>query len=364
MRSATLVFSSGHKFLGRSLLIGFLASFFACDLLPSRRVEQPSATLWPDNTLPLNRVMRPVKWDSIWAVDPKAMGAPETLTIGPNAFYPYRIRANSMGEYVLTYPGPQIIAYDLAGKQRWVDQIQHGSAIKPAPRDIELIGDSTLVVVDAETRLVTWLRTLDGALLHNAKFGPKDQPDQIAPIKGNAVVVWTLGEDIPFFVLDTNGRVMGRHAFPWSGYGSLTPIARQGITAGNGRGQWVFGFTQGDGWFGFSGMNALPYSGRYVEHRPFPSVEVRNSGDGKSMHARHFTPCSACDIILVGDTVLVLAGANGHPGTIVDRYRFANGRYLDSYLLPTTATHIAVYGDMMYLIGTDSLPRVYGFRHR
>jgi hypothetical protein len=180
--------------------------------------------------------------------------------------------------------------------------------------------------------------------------------EQMAPLRNGNIVLLTMSPESAFAVLDPAGRVERRFSLPWRGFAALDPLVRQGFMAAR-DGQWVFGFSVGDGWYAYTGTSPARFSGRYVEHTDFPRMETSADGSTTVAQLQGYNACSGCSLSVSGPLLWVHFGGYGEsPRRTLDRYEMSTGRYLDSYRLPTQAKAVEVDGDRVYAIVEDPYP--------
>jgi hypothetical protein len=302
----------------------------------------------------LERTYAVAKWDTVWRVGGDAQDS--TL------FKPFLVAASEDMVYLYDAGVQRLTALSAVdGSIRWTfGRAGAGPDEFRGVRDIKAVPGGGVAILDPRNNRIVELDAA-GAVRRRIPIESVGHAEQLVPIENDRFVLLTMTPDSAFAVLDAGGRVVDRMSLPWAGFAKLDPIARQGYLAGRG-GQWVFGFSFGDGWFAFDDVSPRSFTGRYLEHTEFPELETTGQGATKMAE---YSSCSACSIAFSDSLVFVHFGGYGNtPKAIVDRFRFVDGKYLGSYQLPLRATVVEVDQDRVYALAEDPYPVLLALRPR
>ena len=115
----------------------------------------------------------------------------------------------------------------------------------------------------------------------------------------------------------------------------------------------------GNGWFGFEGLSAQRFIGRYVEHTDFPGLVVTTSANRRVTRIASQVACSACSMILTDSSLLVHFGGASHDRfRILDVYDWDTGEYRKTLKLPRWADRVDAFGNRFHLLFADPYPQV------
>lgn len=186
-------------------------------------------------------------------------------------------------------------------------------------------------------------------------------PASLAALDNGSFVIYSMDTSRPFVIMDKH-RELEDIEFPWTPFGDLLPLERQGkmITLGDG---WVFGLTTGNGWWHFpADKRARAYP--YAEHTEFPIVATQVSDGGSRTQRRLVDPVyAAWGLAARGDTVFVhFSGRTQYQLSVVDLFLVQDGSYLGSIRFPGPVTHFSAGVDRSYVIRTDILSSVSAIR--
>lgn len=223
-------------------------------------------------------------------------------------------------------------------------------------RDVALSGDDVVSLLDVRTGRIVRLSS-DGRNVGATPLPATGRAEQLQPLADNKYTLLSVIPTQQFITIDSTGAILSAVPTPWAGRDDLSFLATQGVRANEGE-RWVYAFTFGSGWFGFDKGRLMDYTGPYLEYIPFPEVEE------SAMRARlKATVRSALDVALAGDSVLILfAGQSDRAGRLIDTFRFQDGSYLGSQLLPFTAVKLTTCGRSLVLLSRDPYPRVFILR--
>jgi len=256
----------------------------------------------------------------------------------------------------------RVLAVNAAGLPSWEipaasePDLALGSAI-----DLKTASNGDLYILDAENSRIL-IVSPSGEIVARVPLPKSPRAFQIAPLADDRVLVLpVVGSKLTVF--DRSGKFVRNLNLPWPAFENLNPLARQGVTVGNGDGVWVFAFGVGDGWFAFHGSQPLGYIGKYVEYRPFPEVSVRKEGNVTDMTFPEYAPCTACAVSLSDSSVFFLAGgSNQSMREVVDEFSIQTGAYLRSFRLPDAMTTIAITNGIYYGITKEEKPQLLALR--
>lgn len=298
------------------------------------------------------------RWDTLWTA---GSGAGDSVLLNPRL-----LAASDSGLFVWDDGGHQVLAYGLDGRLRWrVGRKGSGPEEFKNVRDLKVMPDGGLLLLDPANSRVSRVGA-DGQVEGGVPLRGVGHAEQLGALPDGRVLLLTMDPQRPFVVVDSTGGIAARPAIPWRGYDALDPLARQGLIAGSGDGRrWVFGFGIGNGWFAFDGTEPRGFSGRYVEHTPFPVLEKKAEGNTVTTEMTGYNSCSGCSLSLSGDTMYVhFGGYSRDSKALLDRYDVNGGKYLGSYRLPFRADAVAVGPDRIYALVNDPYPAILALRPR
>lgn len=311
--------------------------------------------LWEGSAGPtLERRFSAEAWDTLWSL---VSGASDTTLL-----HPYNIYAAERTLYVFDIGAQRLLALDYEGRRRWsFGRKGAGPDEFRNVRDVEVGADGLVYLLDPQNNRVVVMDDAS-AVRRRIRLDGIPHAEQMVPLPDGRVLLVTFQPDSPLVVVDTAGTRSGYVEFPWKGFTSVPPLARQGwTTLGPDSRSWVFAFMLGDGWFPFRELRPGRYVGRYVDHRPFPPVEEDESGAGFVQ----YTPCTGCDVAMDDSSLYVLSGGTDQTRRgVVDRFRLRDGAYVDSYRLPWAARRIAVREGSFYVVVDDPAPAIFALRPR
>lgn len=227
--------------------------------------------------------------------------------------------------------------------------------------DLRVDRDGAVVVLDSDNRRLTRIspqgRRLSLTPLPDGYWrGLAPQPDGSWIISGN-------DPERPFLHLASDGTTARRFPVPWEDFSRLSYVQRQGRVVASPDGRWIFAFLLGNGWFPHRGVEALSYVGQSIEHMAFPAVVVTRSRGERVTALPARTNCGLCEGTIRGDTLMMLFGGPGRlANSVLDQYRWDDGTYLGSVILPQPATGLAMSGDILLLNVASLEPRIQAFR--
>jgi len=254
----------------------------------------------------------------------------------------------------------QIVCFDAAGRRLWTQgKAGGGPGEYRNVRDFKLGPDGNLWILDPGAARVTRVDTL-GRYLDSRPMRTVSHSEALVPLRDGRVALFPPRAEHDIALLDGAGEPAGFDSIPWDSYRRIEYISRAHHTAVDPvSGRWVFGFAYGNGWFGFDSTGGSERR-FYVEPTRFPAVVQKVTDGGRTIETRlSRTDPSAVGLALQGDTLFVLFGGQGRElGRNLDLYDLASGNYLGSYLLPIKSDEIAVAGNRIFVLTTESAPRV------
>lgn len=315
--------------------------------------SQAAVSLWSGPQADGERTIATPEWQDVWTIGeggspllahPRLLAAGDTMVVWWDDY---------------TYQLAAVDARD--GSALWlVGKKGEGPEEFSDVRALQIDGDGSVVVLDVGNRRLSRISPLGQPI--GATRLPEGFWNGLALLDDGTVVI--AGDaDVPFVTLSASGQVVGSIEVPWDGYKRLAFIQRQGALVPGRGGRWLYSFQLGDGWFPFDGLESLNYLGHNIEHMEFPPVVVSGSRRESTTTLSGVTNCSACDGMIRGDTVVFLYGGDGKwANSILDQYRWSDGAYLRSLVLPQPAREFAWSGDILILNVNSTTPRMQAFR--
>lgn len=305
--------------------------------------------LWADDSNGEGRRFLDAQWDTVWVQG----GAGDTILANPSV-----IRASSTGVYVLDRSIHRVTALDSLGEAFWSFGSRGGGPNEfQNPRDMRVDASERVLVYDPGNMRIVALDP-NGKPIARIPLGDVMEGDQMLPISESTILIATYGHETPMVVLNWDGAVVARFDLPWGEFGQLSAVTRQGLLFGQDQ-AWGYGFSMGNGWFGYEGLAARPDTGRYVEHTPFPILVQSSSGNTSVRRLAQLVSCSACTIVLDEGTLYVhFGGETELMQRLVDTYEWESGDYLGTLLLPRWAETMDVRGRRFYLGFSDPYPQL------
>jgi len=327
----------------------FVAATSGCD--PD--VQNRSSAGAPESQRKQERAMIATEWDTLWT---SGGATRDTLLLNP-----YLISASQNGVYVFDGGASRLIAFRPDGSVGWTfGRSGAGPDEFGGVRDLKVGADGELFVLDPRNARIVRLDAM-GTVRARIPLSAVGHAEQLAAIDRERMVLFTMDQQRAFALVDTTGAVRERFSLPWVAFDALHPIARQGLMVPGRGGEWIFGFSIGDGWFSFDG-SAPAGSARYIEHTEFP--EIRTTPEGGSRMAE-YSACSACSAGVSDSTLYIhFGGYTRHRQSVVDLYSLNDRTYRGSYLLPIKATMISTAGDRIYALRDDPYPMLFALRPR
>lgn len=310
---------------------------------------------------PAERRIAETEWRTVFRVGGSLQ---DTLLLEPA-----RIAASGAGVYLADRHGGRVLRFDSAGRLLWSFGRKGGGPDEIAhPRALKLDRQGRTWLLDVRNARVLVLSPDGRPVLRVPLDAVGQLADDLVPLSGDEALLWVLDARRPFVRLASDGRVVERIPFPWSGYARLHPMSAQ-LTLGNhpASGRWAAAFGMGDGFFGFDAPVRPAYRGRFVESIGFPEVVEHRSGTRLGVTETVTTLAdpdfAAASVALSARRLYVLfRGRTEHRGRIVDVYDLADGGYLESFLLPRPVTQMAYGGGTLYATFDDPFPTLVAWR--
>jgi hypothetical protein len=302
------------------------------------------------------REVAPAQWDTLWV----AGGVDDSVLLNP-----FLLSSDGQRLFVYDAGGKRVVALEATGGQFLWEFGSEGAGPDEfrGVRDLKVDGSGGVYVLDPRNNRIVHLGR-SGEVINRIPLSAAGHAEQLAPLGGGRVALLTASADSPFVVVNESGTVEHRVAIPWAGYSRLEGLARQGYIAAR-EGRWAFGFSMGNGWFGFEGDESLGGTGRYLEHTAFPRVLVNDGPTGTIKQFAEYNPCSGCSLALADSILYVhFGGFSDARKRVVDLYRFDDGTYLRSLRLPNEAVVIEVVGDVFFVLTDDPFPSITSLRMR
>lgn len=297
---------------------------------------------------PGERAFQEVGWDTVWSVG----GRDDTLLHRPSALRPHR-----EGLVVWDQGRFQVLAFDEEGELEWRfgAEGEGPDEFQDVP-DLQVATDGRVFVYDHANQRVTVLRP-DGAVERRVGLADVPRSNTLA-VPGDTMLAFvSMSSPVdPLQVLDLDGNEVFRGDFPWDGFTNLSTISRQGRAHSLGD-RWAYAFLITNGWFGFEGLESMDYFGGFVEHQGLPTVVERRSRDETNQRLAERPRCTAC-ALSISDSLLVVhhGGHSDHARALLDLYRWDDGTYVGSRLLPGSVRQAMAVGDLVYTLEEDPFP--------
>lgn len=313
--------------------------------------DVPAEPLWTEGAG--ERTVVDVELESLWRIG----GESDTLLLRPGV-----LTARSDGVMYYDFADAKIVALDAFGEPEWhFGQEGDGPGEFRLVRSLQSLPDGGVLAYDAEAARLTILDREGGSIQEVRLPGNVDRGDAVVRDDSGAYRLITYSPAAPLVTLEPDGTVR-RAAMPWEAFERLHVIDRQGVVVSQGD-DWAYLFSFGNGFFSFHGSEPLPYLGQFVEHVDFPRLVTTRSASSETTTFAGLPVCAACAAALSDGVLYVLfGGGTADNGRVVDRYRFQDGAYLDSFRLPERYKAIALKGDRLYALIEDPYPEIVAYR--
>lgn len=274
---------------------------------------------------------------------------------------PFRLAASPAGVHLLDYYPKRVLHYGHDGRRMWsFGREGAGPDEFRDPRDLKVDTAGRTWVLDPANARVVVLQH-DGSVLRRLPLGSlQNAPREMVPgTDAGALLMADVRGENPLVRVDSAGRVLGRDPFPWKGFSRMEYLATQVISASSPwTGDWVMAFRMGDGFFTYT-REAQGRRGWFVEHVPFPEVEVTRNGGTTTWRHREPPVVAAVSVTLSPERVYVLFGGTTRDrGKLVDSYSLRDGSYTGTYRLPRGVSEIAWYDGGLYTLADRPYPEL------
>jgi hypothetical protein len=273
---------------------------------------------------------------------------------------PMTVVANAAGVFVSDIAAHRVVHFTREGELQWIfGRSGAGPAEFQSPRDMRVDSRGHVWVLDVQLGRATII-TSEGALQRNINLEIDSSPTEIIPLPDGSAVVIAESRTHPIVRVDSTGRVLSRHAFPWEPFARLSGLTTQFLTASDpGGSDWFAGFSLGDGFFAFRDAEWQGYTGWYVEPVPFTMPTVTKRGD-MTMTRFEKRPVGAAISVTLSPQYFYVQfdGTSEHRMRVVDRYSRQDGSYSGSFLLPYPVTRIHWHDGGLYVLRSAPYPEL------
>jgi hypothetical protein len=337
-----------RKLLPVVALVALVPLAGACDRSGGSADAIPAASYDPER-----REIVVQQWDTLWAYG----GVQDSLLLRP-------FLLSGAEERLFVYDGGarRVLALDAGtGRLEWTfGREGAGPDEFRGVRDLKADGEGGVYVLDPRNNRVVHLNA-SGQVARRIPLTAVGHSEQLVPLPDGRFVLLT---DSAFTVLQEGGDVERRIPLGDEAIYGLHPIARQGYLAVDGD-DWAFGFSFGNGWFPFRGVERRPHAGRYVEHTEFPEIRLTQTPQGPFAAMTEYNACSACSLALSEGLLYVhFGGYEDAIQEVVDRFELATGRYTGSLRLPVRAKVIEAVRGRIYLLFDEPYPTLLAIEPR
>lgn len=220
---------------------------------------------------------------------------------------------------------------------------------------VDKLGDA--VLLDVELRRITVVGA-DGKLRYSTQL--QRGAEQAVPLGRDSFVVFDPHDDDAILsIVDSAGEDQVTIPMPWDGYTKLDRLVRSGVYLQGFRGSsWVAAFSNGNGWFSFTGAKPESFVGKYIEHTDFPLV--KSTKDARLMVQPEYSAQS----LSVSDSLLyvLFAGLSDKAYRLIDEYDLRNGSYRGTLELPKPVAGIAQQDGDVYVVFNTPYPTIQRLR--
>lgn len=263
------------------------------------------------------------------------------------------------GVSVIDHFAKRVEHFDHAGRLAWTyGQEGQGPDEFRDPRDIKVDADGRVWVLDTRNSRLTVLGKDGSPVLRIPLHQVGRTPVGFVPLAGDEAYIMVPDPQAPLVRVAADGRVLERRSFPWPRYGEFSFLATQFITAAEpASGRWVAAFSVGDGFFTFEASEPRGGRHRFVEPITFPQVIQERDGERTITRTAERPTFAAMSVTVSPERLYVLfAGTSGNANRVVDSYSLADGRYVESFLLPGTVDSITWSDGGLYVVHNDPFP--------
>lgn len=212
-------------------------------------------------------------------------------------------------------------------------------------RSIAFTPTGEILIFDVAAQRVTFL-TRDGKLRTTVVL--EDRLDQVVPwTDGKLLGIAPFRKGSPFVVIRDDGQMVTSLEVPWDGFSDLHVLLRSGYIASDpGTASAAFVMIHGDGWFAVGEQPGASYLGRYVEHLEMPSVMEKPD----MQQIIGGTIAGQAVSVRDGIVTILYEGGSAEARRWLDQYRFSDGSYVGSRLLPRRISGFSSAPDGSYFI--------------
>ena len=315
-----------------------------------RLIEAPALFSSSDN---VEREPSGVEFDTLWAYG----GPSDTLLANPRLLR----QDGAQGLVVFDVRNQAAYRFGKDGELLWSWGTKgEGPGEVMNVRAMDVGADGSIVLVDSRNRRVVRL-SADGRLLGETPVRARSSyVAWVAALRGGrlAVAEGTFG---PLLAL-WDGEDVTAAELP--GLGEPQPLLHQGELVRWCDDDWVYGFSNGNGWATFRaahGRGVFPY----VEHSDFPKARQVRQGNTVRTQMTARPVETGRSLSVVGDTLFVLFGGETATGWVLDKFNLHTGAYLESDVLPHFANLGVVSKDRAFTIETwGAYPRIVALARR
>lgn len=275
---------------------------------------------------------------------------------------PSRLSATKDGVTLIDAYPMQIKRYGHDGASKWVfgregggpGEFRHLTDLKVDPLGRTWVLDAanarmTVIDPDGKTDVLIPLRNVGG------------YPHELIPLRTGGALILTSGQaKNPLVVVDREGKVVSRLAFPFREFQNLHYLAAQQVTGSDPvTGRWVSAYRISDGFTAFQDTTWGRDRGWFVEPAVVPRVVRQRQNGGVSTTFSERPNFSALSVTLSPERVHILYGGRSEDrGRIIDSYSLRDLQYVESFRLPAPVLEIAWFEGGFYTIRNDPEPEL------
>lgn len=277
-----------------------------------------------------------------------------------------RVAADSFGIRVLDGPGRRVVMVAWDGSVQWyAGRSGSGPGELQDPRAISLDGAGGTWVMDVGNHRINGFdrfgRAIDEVPLFEIDFVPHELA---VDASADRFYVVDASSGIRPVEVRRNGSARAGRRVRVPDASGAPSLALQGdVRSLPGTDRWVFALSMGDGFVRFDGLEPWGPFVHYVEHVPFPTVEVTVDEDRaagtRSRTQRIVSPIFASQgAALTASRILVPFGGTGPlRDVLLDIYASDDGAYRGSLVLPTPG-RIATWDELLVLARNAPHPHI------
>src|SRR5690606_20325968 len=309
------------------------------------------------------RVFVDVAWDTVARL---AVAPDDTLLFTADA-----VAADSSGIWVLDRIGRQVVRFGWDAELRaYAGRPGAGPGELMAPQVIDASDDGRLWVLDSGAGRVSAFEP-DGTLASIVPLSMlESMPHSFGVSRDGSTFLMVFLSDAlePVILHHEERRVERGPPILLPDAAGVGGLRLQGtIARARGADDWVYALTLGDGMFRMRGHELIGERIWFPEPVPFSRLveSVSISGNTSTLTRQLTEPTFAArEVSVTGGWILVrFHGRTEDAGRILDRYDLSTGAYIDSALLPRSAS-IGAWEDRLALVSNDPSPEVLVLRRR